>query len=110
MCDPRALLSDSLLSHINLHQPSPHPSPGTMATPESWGVDGIPSTVEHRPAITATLNTHIETLTVLKGTLEATPIKPVFESLIVILTLVRVRLLVLFPFLHSLIGDTVRTR
>jgi len=81
-----------------------------MATSESWGVDGIPSTVEHYPAITAILNTDIETLTALNDTLKDTPVKQIFESIVVILTLVRVRLLVFLPFLLSLIGNTVRTR
>jgi len=94
-----------------LYQPSPTlTSPSTMATSEPWGVDGIPPTVEHHQAITTILNTDIETLTVLKGTLKATPIKPIFESVIAILTLVRVRLLAPFPLLHSLTGDTARTR
>jgi len=60
--------------------------------------------------MTAILNTEIETLTALKDTLGATPIKPIFNSATIILTLVRVRLHVLFSFLHSLIGNTVRTR
>ena len=81
-----------------------------MATFEPWGVDDIPSTVEHHSAITATLNADIETLAALKDTLDATPAKPIFGSIIVILTLVRVRLLVPFQFLHLLIGNTVRTR
>jgi len=81
-----------------------------MATLEPWGADDIPSTIEHHPAMTAILNTDIETLTAFKDTLKANPVKPIFESIIAILTLVRVRLLVLFPFLHSLTGNTVRTR
>jgi len=81
-----------------------------MATLEPCGVDDIPSTIECHLAITAILNTDIETFTVFKDTLKANPIKSIFESIIVILTLFRVRLLVLFPFLHSLIGNTVRTR
>jgi len=81
-----------------------------MATSESWGADGIPSTVEHHQMMTAILNTEIETLTALKDTLNDTPIKPIFESATIILTLVRVRLHVLFPFFHSLIGNTVRMR
>ena len=80
-----------------------------MATFEPFGVDNVPSTVEHYSTITATLNTDIEALTALKDTLKATPAKPIFESIIVILTLVRVRVLLL-PFLHSLIGNAIRTR
>ena len=70
----------------------------------------MPSNVERHQTMTAILNTDIETLTALKDTLRATPIKPIFESAIIILTLVRVRLHALFPFFHSLIGYTVRTR
>ena len=69
-------------------QHPPHPSPRTMATFEPWRVGDIPSTAEH-PAITAILDTDIETLTAFKDTLEATPVKPIFESIIVILTFVR---------------------
>lgn len=81
-----------------------------MATLEPWGVDDISSAIGHHPAITAILDIDIETLTAIKDTLEATSIKPIFESIIAILTLVRVSLLVLFPFLHSLISNMVRTR
>jgi len=92
------------------HQPPPHPQPYTMATSKSWGVDGLPSAVEHYPAIITILNTDIETLTALKDKLKDTPVKPIFESIVVILTLIRVRLLVFPSFLHLLIGNTVRTR
>ena len=81
-----------------------------MATSESWGVNGIPSTIEHHQTMTAILNIEIETLTALKDTLGATPIKSIFESATIILTLVRVRLHDLFQFLQSLISNTVRTR
>jgi len=81
-----------------------------MATLEPWGVDDVLSTIEHHSSTATILNTDIETLTVFKDTLKATPIKPIFESFIVILTLVRVRLLVLFLSLHPFIGNTVRTR
>jgi len=81
-----------------------------MATSEAWRADGIPPTVDHRQTMTAILTTDIETLTALKDLLKDTPIKPIFESATIILTLVRVRLNILFPFLHSLIGNTARTR
>ena len=58
---------------------------------------------------TAVLNADIETLTAFKDTIEVAPVKAVFESIIVILTLVKVRFL-LFPLLHPLIGDTTRAR
>ena len=80
-----------------------------MATLEPWEVDDICSTIEHYPAVTAILNTNIETFTAFKDTLKDTPVKAIFESIIVILTLVRVRLLVLFPSSHSLIDSAVRT-
>ena len=80
-----------------------------MATSEFLGVDGMPSTIEHDPEITTILHTDIETLTIIKGTLKDTPVKTIFESVIVILTLVRVKFLVFLPFLHSLIGNTIRT-
>lgn len=72
--------------------------------------DDTLSAVEHHPTMTPMPNTNIETLTAFKDTLKSTPIKAVFESLIVILTLVRVSFLALFPLLHSLISDTVRMR
>jgi len=99
--DPRALHST---------EPPSYPSPCTMATLEPWGIDDISSPIEHHPAITVILDTDIETHTAFKDTLEATSIKPIFESIIAILTLVRVSLLVLFPFLRSLISNTVRTK
>jgi hypothetical protein len=55
-----------------------------------------PPNVESHSATTAALNADIETLTAAKGTLEIIPVKVVFESVIVILTLVRVRVPV-FP-------------
>ena len=69
-----------------------------------------PPDVEDRSAITAELNTDIQTLTVFKGTVEAAPAKAVFESIIVILTLIRVRFLTLFPLSCPLIGSTIRMR
>ena len=81
-----------------------------MATLEPWSVDDIPSTVEHRSAIAAILSTDIETLTTFKDTLNATPARPIFESIVVILTLIRVRLLVPPPIMRSLTNNTVRTR
>ena len=101
------------MGHARPYRLTPTPTPSAacaMATLEPRGVDDIPSIIEHHPAITTTLNADIETLTTFKDTLEATPVKPIFESIIVILTLVRVRLLVLFLFLHLLISNTVRTR
>ena len=61
-----------------------------MATSEPWAVGGRPPSIEPQPATTTALNSDIETLTAFKGTLTAIPIKGVLESVIVILTLVRV--------------------
>jgi len=75
-----------------------------MATPEPWAVGDNP-----HEATTAVLNADIETLTALKDTIESIPVKAVFESVIGILTLVRMRLLTPFPLSHPLIGDVTRT-
>ena len=57
------------------------------------------------------LNADIETLIAVKDTVQVTPVKTILESVrVVILTLVRVRLFVLFPSLCLLIGDATRTR
>ena len=77
-----------------------------MATFEPRAIDDMPSTTEDRSAIITMLSTDIETLTVLKDTLQAAHITAVFESIIGILTLVRVSLVFVFPSLHSLIGHT----
>ena len=79
-----------------------------MVTPELWAVGDTPN-VEPHSVTTAVLNADIETLTAFKDTIEVAPVKAVFESIIVILTLVKVRFL-LFPLLHPLIGDTTRAR
>ena len=70
----------------------------------------MPLNAESHSVTTTVLNTNIATLTAFKGTLKASPVKAVFESVIVILTLVRVRVLVPFPFLHSSIDNMARTR
>ena len=55
---------------------------------------------ESDSATTEVLNTKIKTLIAFKDVVEDTPLKAMFESVILILTIVRVRLLVLFLFLH----------
>jgi len=76
--------------------------PHTIITSEPPDTTSNP---ESNPATTV-LNTDTETLTASEDMVEATPVKAVFESAIVILTLVRVSLvLVLFPLL-----DTYRRR
>jgi len=107
MCLPRIQLFHS----ADCFAPTPHrPSPCIMSTLEPWAVDDTPPNSEYNTATTAMLNTDIETLTASKDTVKATPVKAVFESVIAILTLVRVRLLVPFSFSRLLIGDTTRTR
>jgi hypothetical protein len=69
-----------------------------------------PPHVGSRSTTTAVLNADIETLTAAKDTLKIIPVKVVFESVIVILTLVRVRDPVLPPCLCSLLDNTIRTR
>ena len=69
-----------------------------------------PPNVGSRSTTTVVLNADIETLTAIKDTLEIIPVKAVFESVIVILTLVRVRDPVLSPCLCSLLDTTIRTR
>jgi len=70
-----------------------------MSTFESRAVDNTPPAVEHHSAIATMLNTDIGIITTFKDTLEPTPIKAVFESITVILTLVRVSVLARFPIL-----------
>jgi hypothetical protein len=78
-CEPRAQLSDRPLPH------PPHRPPSCiMAPPE-------PPNIGSHSATAAVLNADIETLAVAKDTLEIIPVKAVFESVIVILALVRVR-------------------
>ena len=81
-----------------------------MAALEPWAVGDIRPDVANYSTTTAVLNAGIETLTALKGIVETTPVEAVFESATAILTLVRVRFLVLFPFLPPLTGGTTRTR
>ena len=88
----------------------PHrPLPRVMITPEPPAVGDIPTDVAHHATTTIVLNAEIKTLTVLNATILHEPVKAVFESVIVILTLVRVSLLVLFLSLHQFIG-AARTR
>ena len=80
-----------------------------MTTLEPWAVGSSPTNVEYHLATVAMLNANIEALTAFKDTVEVAPAKVVFESIISIITLVKVRFL-LFPLLHPLIGDTTRAR
>ena len=89
----------------DLHRPPPY----TMAASEPWAVGDTPD-VELHSVTTAMLSADIETLAAFKDTIQPTPVKAVFESVIGILTLVRVKSLVLFPFSRPLIGEANRTR
>ena len=81
-----------------------------MTTPKPWAVgDPLPDP-EHHSMTVAALSAGEEYLAAVKDTAETTAIKTVLESIVNILTLVRVRMFVLHPFLRPLIGDTVRTR
>ena len=80
-----------------------------MTTSEPWVVGDAPN-IQSLSVTIAILNADIETFAAFNDTVEPTPVKAVFESVIVILTLVRVGFLVLFRISYSLIGDTTRTR
>jgi len=80
-----------------------------MTTLEPRAVGDIPPNVGYHSAITTALNTNIETLTALKNVVETTPMKPVFESALIILTLVRVWLPDPLSFSSPLTDDTTRT-
>ena len=98
---------------LNLAQPFPRPPfPPlcTMTTSERRAVGGIPPDVGFHSAAAAVLDADMETLIAFKRIVEATPIGTVFESVIVILTLVRVRLPTLLPFSHPLIGNGIRMK
>jgi len=71
-----------------------------MTTSEPLADGDTPPDVEDRSAVTAVLSADIKTLTTFKDIVEAAPVKVVFESVIVVLTLVRVRFLALSPFSH----------
>ena len=81
-----------------------------MTIHESRAVDDVSSNVASQSTTTATLNAEIETLTAFKSSVENARVKAIFESVTVILTLVRVRLLVMFLFSNPPICDTIRTR
>ena len=80
-----------------------------MTTVEPRAIGGSLPNIESHLATTTMINADIETLTAFKDIVEVAPVKAVFESIIAILTLVKVRFL-LFPLLHPLIGDTARAR
>ena len=73
-------------------------------------VGDIPPNAGYHSTVTTALNTNMETPTACKETGVTTHVKAMFESVIVILTLVGVRLLILFSFSYLLINDTIRVR
>ena len=66
-----------------------------MTVLDPQAVVDVPPSVEDNSMTTAMLNADIRILTTFKDVVGTTPVKAVFESVIVILTLIRVRLLVL---------------
>ena len=80
-----------------------------MTTPEPWAVsDTLPD--KHHSTAAAVLSAGLKPLTALKDTTEVTPVKKVFESAVVVLTLVKVKILVVFSFLRQLIDDSDRMK
>ena len=73
----------------------PRPLHCVMTVLEPQVVVDVPPNVEGNSTTTAVLNADIRILTAFKDIVETAPGKGVFESAIVILTLIRVRLLVL---------------
>ena len=102
------------LSTVLTPTPRPHCPPHcVMTTLESWAVGDISPDILDSSMTTAVLNASIETLTALNDVVETTSMREVFNSVIVILTLVRVRLLVPLPLLYPLIligGDQDKIR
>lgn len=92
-----------------LPSPPNRPPPGIMTTLEPQAVCDTLLDADHSATI-AVLIAGVESITALKDSVETTSVKAIFESVIVILTLVRVRMLVLLPFLRSLIDGTFRTK
>jgi len=64
-----------------------------MATSESWAIGDTRTNIVPHLSTAAVLNAGIETLTVTKNVVEISTVKVVFESVIAILTFVRVRVL-----------------
>ena len=71
--------------------------------------DTLPD-AEQRSTAIAVLSAGVTSLTSPKDTTEVTSVKAVFESVVAVLTLVKVRLFVVFSFSRPLIGDAVRMK
>ena len=82
-----------------------------MTSSEPREVGNAPTDVGDHSATTATLSADIETLTTSRDIVEATPVKAILGSVIVILTLVRVSLFVSFHSPTRLsAGNTIRMK
>lgn len=80
-----------------------------METSDPWtGRDTILN-IGCDPETTIAMNADIKSLATLKDTFEPAPVKGVFESVVGILTLVKVGFPVRFSLLDLLIGGTTRT-
>ena len=91
------------------HQSHP-PQPCSMPASVSWAAGDPTPNLKSNSTMTVALDGYIEALTAAKSTVEITPVKAVFESTIAILTLIRVKNIILFLFSHPLIRGTTRTR
>ena len=69
-----------------------------MTTLEPCAGGDTPPDVGCHSATSAALSADIDSLTALKYTIEAAPVRAMFDSVVALLTLVRVRFLALFPF------------
>ena len=81
-----------------------------MPASESWAAGDPTPNLKSNSTMTVALDGYIEALTAAKSTVEITPVKAVFESTIAILTLIKVKNVILFLFSHPLIRGATRTR
>lgn len=80
-----------------------------METSRTQAVDDAAEIGDYHSATTTALNTDIQHFTTSRCMVEVSPVKTVFESVVAILTLVRVGFPVQFLYFHLLIGDRTRT-
>ena len=76
----------------------------------AWAIGDATPDPESNSATTTVLDAEIEILIAAKDTVEITPVKVAFELTIIVLTFVRVRVPVLFPFSALTYRDVTRTR
>jgi len=81
-----------------------------MATSEPWAIGDTRTNIEPHLSTVAVLNAGIETLTVTKNVVEISTVRVVFESVVAILTFVRVRVPDPPPSSYPLINGVIRTR